>query len=125
MQAAMKMNDYSRIGKVIQMCYPEMLREIEPKILRAQPVFVHTILLPALLKRFAELKEVSEERVVGIWRGVEANEMKVLFIGVAIVLYDPCLLTGIHSGCMRLNLAEELAGLLQTDRTWISQQTNK
>jgi hypothetical protein len=26
---------------------------------------------------------------------------------------------------MRLNLAEELAELLQTDRTWISQQTNK
>jgi hypothetical protein len=54
-------------------------------------VFVHTILLPALLKRFAELKEVSEKSVVGIWRGVEADEMKVLFIGVVITLYDPSL----------------------------------
>jgi hypothetical protein len=107
MQTAMKTNDYARIGKVIHMCYPEMLSEIEPKILRPQPVFVHTILLPALLKRFAELKEVSEKSVVGIWRGVEANEMKVLFIGVVVTLYDPSLLTGIHSSCMRLNLAEE------------------
>jgi hypothetical protein len=36
--------------------------------------------------------------------------MKVLFMGLAIVLYDHSLLTGIHSSCMRLNLAEEENG---------------
>jgi hypothetical protein len=102
-----------------------MLSEIEPKILRPQPVFVHSILLPALLKRFAELKEVSEKSFIGIGLGPEGNELKILFIAVVITLYDPSLLTGIHSTCMRLNLREELAGLLQTDRTWISQQTDK
>lgn len=103
---------------------PEVLEEIKPKLLKPEPVFYHTILLPQLLKKFCELKNVPEKLLIGVRNGRESVQLKRLFIGVIIKLYDPQLLTRIHSSVMRRNLRAELAKLLKTDLSWISQVAN-
>jgi len=123
MEAVMKAN-YAQIGKAVKMFYPEMLKEITPRLTKPEPVFIHTILLPALLKRFCELKEISESSVVDASFDRDTNEVKFLFIAVVIKLYNPDLLTGLHSDIMRPTLARELSAVLKAGRTWISQQTN-
>lgn len=112
-----------QVYKAIKMFHPTVLEDIKPKMIRPVPVLTHTILLPALLTKFCELKEVKEKDVVGIWKGSENVQLKTLFIAVIINLYDPELLTGIHSDSMRDHLSQELSGLLKTQRTFISQIT--
>lgn len=132
MQLAMKADvkpNYALIGRAVKMLRPDVVKEIEPRLLKPEASIIHTILLPALLKRFCELKEINEKYILNAQHDRDANEIKVLFIAVAIVLYDPAFLTGFHSANIRSNLAEELAGLLMpkstlvSGRTWISQQT--
>jgi hypothetical protein len=112
------------IGKAVSKLHPSLLVELEPIIKRPPPILDHFILLPALLARFCELKDIPEPSIKGIWKGHEVSNQKTMFIAVALVLYDPQLLTGIHSDIMRQKLAEELAGMLQVNRTWISQRAN-
>lgn len=112
-----------QVYKAIKMFHPTVLEDIKPKLIRPEPVLTHTILLPALLTKFCELKGVSEGSVIGLHKGSEGIELKTLFVAVIINLYDPQLLTGIHSDNMRDHLSEELAGLLKTQRTFISQIT--
>lgn len=124
MQAATTIN-IKQVYNAIKIYHPHILEAIKPKLVKPEPVFKHTIFLPALLKRFCELKEVSQVSVIGIYRGREAMDIKVLFIAIVIKLYDPQLLTGVHTEIMRNNLAEELSGLLSVERTWVSQKTTQ
>ncbi len=77
--------------------------------------------MPALLKRFCELKNVDPKEVIGTWQGSEAVQLKKLFIATFLKLYNPDLLTGIHTDAMRQNLREELSRCLKCNSTWISQ----
>lgn len=113
-----------QVYKAIRLFHPHILEEIKPKLVEPKPVFLHTILLPTLLKRFCELKEVPEKLLIGVRHGSDSVKLKKLFIAVIVRLYDPRLLTGIHTETLRNNLRIELSGLLKADCTWISQVTN-
>lgn len=123
MPAATNSAHVKEVYNALRIFRPDILKEIEPKLVKPQPIFVHVTLLPALLKRFCELKEFPLQSIIGINKGSRASDLKVLFIAVVIKLYDPQTLTGIHSDSVKNSLTEELAGLLKTDRTWISQKT--
>ena len=112
-----------QIYNAIKIFHPDVLEKIKPKLVKPQAALFHTVLLPALLKRFCELQEISQQSMIGKWQGSEAIQAKILFIAVVINLYDPQLLTGIHSQALKTHLAEELSKLLETDRTWISQNS--
>lgn len=114
-----------QVYNAVRIFHPDILEKIEPMLVKPEAPLKHTILLPALLKRFCELKRFDRQSIVGTHKGIEATEAKTLFIGIVITLYDPGLLTGIHSVAIRQNLSEELSVLLGVDRTWISQQTAK
>lgn len=114
-----------QVYNALKIFHPEILEDIKPKLVKPEPVFKHAVLLPVLLKRFCELREVSQASIIGTYKGQEAVDHKELFIAIVIKLYDPQLLTGVHTEIMRNNLSEELSGLLQTERSWVSQVTTK
>jgi hypothetical protein len=113
-----------QVYRALEMFKPEVLEEIKPKLLKPEPVFYDTVLLPQLLKKFCELKNVPEKLLIGVRNGRESVQLKRLFIGVIIKLYDPQLLTRIHSEVMKHKLRAEMAKLMTTDRSWISQVAN-
>lgn len=66
-----------QVYKAIKMFHPSVLEDIKPKLITPVPVLIHTILLPALLTKFCQLKGVAEKEVVGIWKGRErADSLK-------------------------------------------------
>ena len=113
------------VCQAIKIFHPEILEKIKPKLVKPEPVLFHTILLPALLKRFCELKEITQASIVGIRYNAEAVEAKTLFVACIVTLFHPDLLPGIHAQALKPHLAEELSGLLETDRTWVSQTVSK
>ncbi len=118
----------AHVYNAIRIFHPAVLEEIKPKLAAPQPVFVHAKLLPALLKRFCELKGITEQSVIGIRQGKEmlttTVKNKTLFIAVIVKLYDPQLLTFIHTKNLKDNLRKDLSKLLKTHPTWISQIIN-
>lgn len=100
--------------KKVEMLYPEIASEVV-----RIPILSDTSFIPELHRRFSDVVNSSVTT-----KGSELNELRALFIGVALKLYDPDYVDGFKSKVMN-GLNDEFSQLFGIEKStcswWISQ----
>jgi hypothetical protein len=101
---------------------PSYLRNIPTEIFEPPaPVIIYLTKLPEILVEFCSNKGIKPDELKGNNRN---RPEKKIFIAVVLRLYNPELLTGIHSDRMKDNLRKELSGILEWNEECVSQVVN-
>lgn len=111
---ALKVVEY--LSKTDPLLISDAIKQVE----KPEPSFDYFFVLERTMHKYCSKKQIQPESIIGNKIGKQGMWERTLFMAVIFKLYSPEIFTGFYN--LTDNLRKELAGMLECDPTWISQQ---
>lgn len=116
--------DYRNIGIMLYKLHPETARHVLKQVENTKPLKTDFSEIPELFTRFCKLKGIAGINFSTRTRTKkEYVNLRLIFIGVIIKLYNPELIS-LPQTKMKRKLQAQLSKVLKVNNTWISQSVS-